>query len=179
MLSAAISQAQYLNSGWKPGSYYDLAGNKVSGLISWQPPGMGTTWGDDHIISFKKEKADKKIKISTYELKAFTVAADSFVVSNDTTLDENVLRVELNTPLKIYRLFQGYPGGPQQGPSTSSHYYYGVNPDYVTRLTRKNFMEVMENVLVDKPELWAQVKNKDLRYGDMEEIIQAYHEKPK
>ena len=60
------------------------------------------------------------------------------------------------------------------GGGTRTTYYYGSNQDKVTKLEKKQFMEVMSNIMADKPEVVAKIKDKTFRYGDMEDLLTFY-----
>jgi hypothetical protein len=60
-------------------------------------------------------------------------------------------------------------------PYTKEKYYYGNNPDNLTELTRKDFMNVMSRVMADKPEVVAKIQKKDYRYGDMKDLLVYYY----
>lgn len=61
---------------------------------------------------------------------------------------------------------------------TTQHYYY-VKTEYSSqRITRKNFKRLMSIVLEADPELLTKIKNEELGFGDIKEIILAYNSRP-
>jgi len=110
LLSANFAKAQ----SWVPAYYYDVQGNKITGLIKTKPGGRSPV-RDEAFIQFKSDKLGDK-KISASELRSFVVGRDSFVVAaaprsgawSDKELD--FVKVALDEPLKLYA-FTGRTGG--------------------------------------------------------------------
>jgi len=53
-------------------------------------------------------------------------------------------------------------------------YYYGTDPDNLTKLTHKEFMDVMSKIMADKPEIVSKIQDKTYRYSDMKELLIYY-----
>jgi hypothetical protein len=64
--------------------------------------------------------------------------------------------------------------GTSVGGGVKTTYYYGISPDKVTKLEKKQFIEVMSIILADKPDVVAKIKDKTFRYGDMDDLINYY-----
>src|SRR5579872_7019461 len=92
---------------WPAGSFTDIKGNKVTGLIDDTPPGKGPI-KDEGFIEFKDNEKTNPYKLSASDLKSFTVGMDSFVVAHaphNTTWSKKELdfvKVELNEETKLF-----------------------------------------------------------------------------
>jgi hypothetical protein len=111
LLSLNISHAQR----WQPGYYYDVKGNKETGLISTRTSGKPPV-KDEAFIEFKADKKTDPIKLSASDLRSFVIAQDSFVVAvapatgawSNNELD--FVKVVVDEDLKLY-MFRGGSGG--------------------------------------------------------------------
>src|SRR4051812_7393874 len=66
---------------WQPGSFTDIKGNKVAGLIRENPSGKGPI-KDEGFIEFRDDKKTNPYKLSASDLKSFIVGKDSFIVAH-------------------------------------------------------------------------------------------------
>ena len=93
----------------------------------------------------------------------------------------------LNNNVKIYRsVTTSYSGGgammgsggvmmPMVGYSSSdTKYFYGEDPDHVTRLEKKNFIDIMSELLAGKPHVVKRVKDKTFKIGKIDELLYFY-----
>jgi hypothetical protein len=168
---------------WTPGCYYLLDSSKVCGSIKWNvPPRNALFKGKGDNIQFRVADTSEKTKVSTNELRAFVIKADSFVVSRHPDLaDYPVLQVEVNTPLKLYVSLREVMSSASAGGVTFSargyeaRYFYGANPDEVTQINRKNFIEAMSRVMAGSEYFVKAIKDELYRYGYMDELLLAYN----
>jgi hypothetical protein len=124
-------------------------------------------------------------------ISSFTIETDSFVVSKNKALaPAPIMQVLLNTPVKLYHwqaeiinwpvlafgaiggIIAGAPGVGMSGGSDA--YFYGPDPERLNILTRKNFIQVLSDIMADKPELAEKIKNKKFRYRDMKDLQVFY-----
>ncbi|MBE9583852.1 hypothetical protein IM792_05285 [Mucilaginibacter sp. JRF] len=171
---------------WKKGSYYDLNGNKNTGLIK----------RDEQHILYKPTKKDKEIKLTAAEMSGFTVEKDSFRVSHAPVFNQAVIvQVITNGPTKIYvsrplvkkfskgSMVGGILGG-ETGAEIGGHagalksyngYYYGQDENSLSAITMQNFVDITSTIMADKPKVTAKIKDKTFRYGDMDELVILYN----
>ena len=96
---------------WQQGYFYDIRGNKVTGLIRLYPSGRNPI-KDEAFIEYKESDKATAIKLSASDLHSFVVAKDSFAVAANggwSNYELDFVRVALNTPLRLYQA-QGYGG---------------------------------------------------------------------
>ncbi len=92
---------------WQSGSFTDIKGNKVAGLIRENPSGKGPI-KDEGFIEFKDDAKANSYKLSASDLKSFTVGKDSFVVAhaphNQTWSKKELdfVKVALDEEVKLY-----------------------------------------------------------------------------
>jgi hypothetical protein len=100
---------------WQPGYFYDVKGNKETGLIKTKNSGRAPV-KDEAFITFKENEKANEIKISASELRAYIVGQDSFIVAvapRSGAWSQNELdfvKVVIDEPLKLYA-FTGRSGG--------------------------------------------------------------------
>jgi hypothetical protein len=92
---------------WQPGSFTDVKGNKVTGLVRENPPGKGPV-KDEGFIEFRDDDKTNPYKLSAGDLKSFTIGKDSFVVAHAphntywTKKELDFVQVALDEDIKIY-----------------------------------------------------------------------------
>ena len=172
------AHAQLFGKKWSEGHYYDRNGAKFTGLMSCQ--------GDK--IYFKIDKKSKEQVLQLSESSSYVDPIDSFVVSHNEKLKKTPF---LNVIIKHYTLnLYGYYLPPSSGamnisPSNGSAstlggnsaetiYYYGPNPDDVTKLNKKQFEDVMIKLMADKPEVIAKIKDKTFSKQDIHRLVEFY-----
>lgn len=123
MLIAVSAKSQK----WQPGSFTDIKGNKVSGLIRENPSNKGPI-KDEGFIEFKDDSKTNPYKLSASDLKSFTIGKDSFVVahapgnSNWSKKELDFVKVALDEETKLYVADVGSGGGVGRG--------VGVSPEF-------------------------------------------------
>jgi hypothetical protein len=179
------AKAQLFGRDWNDGCYYTIKNHKVTGLISWTPPtGSIFSSNGDHIF-FKADSNSKKIKISSDTLTAFVMGKDSFAVSHFADLaNKPFLRVMIDRPIKLYFSgttrqssmggVSGVPIGIGFGGGVKTTYYYGPNPNNITELDRKSFIDIMTKIMADKADVVEAIKNKTFKFGAIDELITYY-----
>src|ERR1700735_528964 len=65
---------------WQPGYFYDVKGNKETGLIRTKTSGRGPI-KDEAFIEFKEDSKANPIRLSASDLRSFIVGKDSFIVA--------------------------------------------------------------------------------------------------
>lgn len=194
ILSITISaNAQLFGKHYSEDFYYDSIGVKHTGLISWSPPQKSIFGGKGDNIYFKTDKAADRIKLKNTEFKAFAMKNDSammdsfFVTTNKEFEKAPFLHVLLNGDVKIYSftMVSSSGGGMTPGAGglmymtptysgTDIKYYYGTDPDHVTRLEKKNFIEVMSQALASKAYVVKKVQDKTFKIGKLKELLYFY-----
>lgn len=190
ILSITISaKAQLFSRNWIKGAYYDPKGQKISGLVCWYPP-KGSNKKNVYIY-FKPAKDSPETKISTDNISAFITdkdddgMIDSFTISKNPLFEHKpvVQVISSKNDLKLYEsdvsvvktLSTGMGAtGFQSTIVIEATYYYGPSIDNLTVLDKNNFMEIMPQIMVDKPEAVARIKNKKLRFKDIQDLFYFY-----
>lgn len=101
---------------WQPGTFTDVKGNKVTGLIRENPGGKGPI-KDEGFIEFRDDNKTNPYKLSASDLKSFTVGKDSFVVAHAphntywTKKELDFVQVALDEEIKVYVAKVGSGGG--------------------------------------------------------------------
>ena len=101
---------------WQPGTFTDIKGNRVEGLIHENPSGKGPI-KDEGFIEFKDNEKTNPYKLSASDLKSFMVGKDSFVVAhaphNETWSKKELdfVKVEVNEETKLYVAIVGMSTG--------------------------------------------------------------------
>jgi hypothetical protein len=99
-----------------PGSFTDIKGNKVTGLIRDNPTGKGPI-KDEGFIEFRDDEKTNPYKLSASDLKSYMVGQDSFVVAhaphNETWTKKELdfIKVELDEDTKLYVAIVGMGTG--------------------------------------------------------------------
>ncbi|MDB5134437.1 MAG: hypothetical protein JWP37_1040 [Mucilaginibacter sp.] len=92
---------------WQPGSFTDMKGNKVTGLIRENPSGKAPI-RDEGFIEFKDNSKSNPYKLSASDIKSFIVGQDSFVVAhaprneNWSKRELDFVKVALNEDVRLY-----------------------------------------------------------------------------
>jgi hypothetical protein len=124
---------------FQPGSFTDIKGNKVTGLIRENPSNKGPI-KDEGFIEFRDDSKTNPYKLSASDLKSFTIGKDSFVVAhaphnqNWSKKELDFVKVTLDEQLKLYAadVRSGGSGGsgvgvsPQFGGGIGTGGYSGV-----------------------------------------------------
>jgi len=177
-ITTFVSYAQKYGD-YTPGCIYDLQNVKSVGLVKWTPPTISPfTPAGDHVF-FKLTEDDQRQKVKSVQFRAFIMGADSFVVSHAKETEQYpIFKVVFNKTVKLYARYRttNYqaPPGVFIVNGYMINYYFGPDPDHITELNRKNFIEVMTSVIDDRPDLVDKVKNKEYKYGDIAELLKVY-----
>lgn len=122
LFSVSLAKAQK----WQPGTFTDIKGNKVTGLIQENPSGKGPI-KDEGFIAFKDDSKSNPYKLSASDLKSFTVGKDSFVVAHAphnetwTKRELDFVKVALDEETKLYVANVGTGGGGSG---------FGISPEF-------------------------------------------------
>ncbi|MDB5128440.1 hypothetical protein [Mucilaginibacter sp.] len=179
---------------WYAGTLYHTSGEIFDGLISWTPPRKGEYEDGDQVL-YRADEKSEVFPIPYYKINSFVMGNDSIVVSHNVLFKNSpFMTVVLDNPTKLYTnkvMKNGFPlmintggftgnvgmgvgVGTSVGGGVKTTYYYGISPDKVTKLEKKQFIEVMSTILADKPDVVAKIKDKTFRYGDMDDLINYY-----
>ncbi|MDB5026293.1 MAG: hypothetical protein JWP78_4048 [Mucilaginibacter sp.] len=121
---------------WQPGSFTDIKGNKVTGLIRENPSSRGPV-KDEGFIEFKDHAKSSPYKLSASDLKTFIIGKDSFVVAHAphnatwTKKELDFVKVALDEQTKLFAANVGTGGGgfgvsPELGGGIGTGGYSGV-----------------------------------------------------
>jgi len=116
MLIAVSAKSQK----WMPGSFTDIKGNKMSGLIRENSSKNGLI-KDEGFIEFKDGEKTNPFKLSASDIKSFMVGKDSFVVAHAphneqwTKHELDFVKVELDEETKLYVAIVGSVYGAEKG----------------------------------------------------------------
>lgn len=190
ILSITISaKAQSSTFEWgKPGYYYDLNNVKHIGIIHWSPP--YALKGDDH-IDFKENKKAVATTVNSSNIQSFIIqfgndTQDSFIVAKNNLFKGGpfirVTKCSGNIRLYKYSITQrhtlsspnafGYGATPRYYEINA--YYFGEDDDHVTLIDKKTFINVIAQIMADKPDPVDRVKRKKLKYNNIEDLIYLY-----
>jgi len=194
LAGSLFANAQGPNRKWYAGTLYHTSGEIFDGLISWTPPRKGEYEDGDQVL-YRADEKSEVFPIPYYKINSFVMGNDSIVVSHSVLFKNSpFMTVVLDNPTKLYTNkirkngfplmintggFTGNVGmgvgvGTSVGGGVKTTYYYGISPDKVTKLEKKQFIEVMSTILADKPDVVAKIKDKTFRYGDMDDLINYY-----
>ncbi|QHS56729.1 hypothetical protein GWR56_14685 [Mucilaginibacter sp. 14171R-50] len=191
ILSITIgAKAQLFGKHYDEGAYYDSVGVKHAGLISWEVPAPSIFKKKGDHIYYKPNKNADDVKINSTALTSFTMrrneeTVDSFVVSQNKKFEKApFLKVVIANEVKLYSwTTMSQSSGMSMGTGFSvgagvsggkTTYFFGNGPEDLTELNKKNFIEIMSQIMANKPEAVARIKNKKLRYGDMDDLLYFY-----
>ena len=175
---------------WAPGKLYHTSGEVFTGEVAWAPTQLGQEDG----VYFRRSNDLEPIPVTADRLLSFTMDADSFVVSRNQDMQNAILLVDVDGPVKVYARQTKRKGLPMMvntggmagavgvgiglgglvGGGTRRVYYYGNDANNITKLNKKQFTEVMSNAMADRPEVVAKIKDKTYKYGDMKELLEFY-----
>ncbi|RYU91526.1 hypothetical protein EWM62_06190 [Mucilaginibacter terrigena] len=188
------ADAQGPSRKWFEGRVYHTSGEIFDGLVSWAPPRKGE-YEDGDMVLYRADERSEVFPIPYYKVKSFIMGDDSITVSHNVLFKNSpFMTVLLDNPTKLYtnKVMKngiplmintgGFTGGfgmgvgvgTSVGGGVKKTYYYGSSPDNVTKLEKKQFIEVMSTLLADKPEVVAKIKDKTFRYGDIEDLLTFY-----
>ncbi|MEB0260166.1 MULTISPECIES: hypothetical protein [unclassified Mucilaginibacter] len=188
------ADAQSTNRKWFEGRLYHTNGEVFNGLISWMPPRKGE-YEDGDMVLYRRDEMAEALPVPYYKVNAFIMGDDSIVVSHNVLFKNSpFMTVMLDNPTKLYtnKVMKngiplminsgGFSGGfgmgvgvgTSIGGGVKTTYYYGKTPDNVIKLEKKQFIEVMSDLMADKPEVVAKIKDKTFRYGDMDNLVTYY-----
>lgn len=183
------TEAQLFRKNWEVGSYIDSSGKEFSGLIYYSLPDASIFKGKGDYLQYKNSTDAEKQKIPSNQIKSFVISTDSFTVSHFITLEKfPFLQIMINHQTKLYysainsgsmpvvgaALLGGALGAAAMHGKNGSAYYYGSDPDHLTLLKGKNFVETMSTLMADKPEVVAKIKDKTFKLGSITDLLNYY-----
>jgi len=172
-------------TSYEQGYYYSVSGEKVSGLIRWQCSGYSRETGANYIL-FKPATGEKKIRLTTKEVKAFIIGKDSFAITESivrsgmTQYDKDFSRVVVTGALTLYSHCQEtHAGGGSYGmTSTGIECFYFIRKEGVLyRLKRKDFKDNISFLFGDDKILMNEINNGVLSFDNLEQIVAEYNER--
>jgi hypothetical protein len=199
-LFLCISSKAQIFKNYHDGSYYTLAGQKVSGLISV------LIYKDRIFFKAGKDASAEKIMIS--DIKAIVISypgVDSLTVLTEDNKDDNkyFAKFLFATPTtSFYYKFREHNtgGGPTMTiggaansstgsqPAFHNTYTWSNSPGYsgtikipmyldgnsTHELTKKNYIDVLSKAFADVPGLVQKIQNKEFKFKQLDEIFDAY-----
>ena len=163
---------------WMNGCFYDLKGNKYAGLISRNETEKSIFVGHGDYIWFKKDKDDEKHMVTSDSMRAYVAGVDSFVVTHVAGLKKlPFIMVVMNEPIKLYlsRQIKRYSSISYFIKYDDDIFYYGTNPDDLTEIKKRNFLDAMSKILTGRPALLEKIKNKEYGFDDLQDIVYYYN----
>lgn len=177
LFSSVIAKAQLFGlipiNSYKEGYFYKLNHQKVDARIDIKASSRSLVYSDIFILY--KINNSEPVKVLLDSIESIVIGIDSFTVVRHPLL--TYYKVEFDGASKIYSTYEyktisTYNGGTANTKSTI--YMYGPNPDSVKSLTRKNFIEVMSQMMADEPLIVTSIKDKTYRYGSIRDLIHLY-----
>jgi hypothetical protein len=199
-LLLCISSKAQIFKEYHDGSYYTLAGQKVTGIIS-------VLLYKDRIF-FKADKDASSEKIMINDIKAIIISypdADSLTVLTEDNKDDKkyFAKFLFATPTtRFYYKFRehnvgGAPtmtigGAPNSSagsqPAFHNTYTWSHSASYsgtmqipmyldgnsTHELTKKNYVEVLSKALADVPDLVQKIQNNEFKFKELDEIFDEY-----
>src|SRR5438067_1222862 len=159
-----VSYAQKYGD-YSPGCLYDLQNVKSVGLVKWTPPTISPFSPTGDHVFFKLTEDDQRQKVKSAQFRSFTMGMDSFVVSHAKETEQYpIFKIVFNKTVKLYARYRttnySAPAGVFIVNGYMINYYFGPDPDHITELNRKNFIEVMTTLIDDRSDLVEKVKHK-------------------
>lgn len=174
-------------SDYEKGYCYSHTGEKFSGLIKWECSGYPGKSGVNFIF-MKSAPDEKKIKLTTNEIKAFVIGKDSFdIVKLFYSLDANgynkdFARVVEAGNLTLYSHCREIKSYASYGAASTGIecFYYIKKDDTLSILKRIDFKHEADFLFGDDKELMNKITKKELGFQNLEQIVaeyNAWHEK--
>lgn len=170
-------------SSYEQGYYYTHAGEKISGLIKWECSAYSPDLGANYIL-FKSAAGEKKVRLTTKDVKAFVIGKDSFTIikafsrSDLVFYDKDFVRVVSTGFVTLYSHCQEvHSGGGAYGmTSTGIECFYYLKKDNVLyRLKRKDFKTNAICIFGDNTELMNKITKKEIGFDNIEWIVAEYN----
>lgn len=169
---------------FKPGYYYNLKGEKKSGLIANLPL--------IEYVFFKTDQEAKKVKIKFDSIAAVVIDHDSLVVLNYENYEKRLCNLVAVTPTcKIFchhtiRFRDGgtIPGFPRNAAGamqsrtslTNSSIYIYQKGEVGYAFTRGKYKEILAEAFAEFPDLVKKIEDKEIKYTDLNKMIAEYNE---
>lgn len=177
-------------TSYEQGYYYTTEGEKISGLIKWECSGWSREIGANYIL-FKPAEGQKKVRLTTKEVKAFVVGRDSFSIiksfarSGMTQYDKDFARIVVAGYMTLYSHCQetkaggaGYGAGfgTPGMTSTGIECFYFIRKDGVLyRLKRKDFKDTAAVLFGDNTTLMNEINTGVTTFDNIERIVTEYN----
>ena len=185
------AKAQLFSKDWAKGCYYDTLGHKFTGLLFHAKPEASVFKGKGDHVFFKTSKGAEQQKISSDQIKSFIIETDSFKLTHVKALEKfPILQVMINHEIKLYfssitpsaipiagagaGLIGSAVAGAALSGKGSSAYYFGPDADHITTLVHKNYIEVLNRLMADKPEVVEKIKNKKFPSKSLPDLLEYY-----
>ena len=154
------------------GYYYDTAGNKISGLITF--PGNGS-------VLFKENKKAKNTFLTPDDnISSFVAGVDSFAIVKDSTQAKKFVHILEDGRIKMYDLSMLYTNSGSKLSKDENLYYFLKKGDKIYKINEigwmYNFRKVMNEILSDYPEFENEyIKKNKLYISNLRFIIDKYN----
>lgn len=163
-------------TSYEQGYYYSHTGEKISGLIKWECSGYLRETGANFIL-FKPAKGEKKVQLTTNDVKAFVIGKDSFAIIKSiargiTKYEKDFARVVSTGSITLY----SHCEETQAYSSTGIECFYFIRKDgALYRLKRKDFQDKVELLFGDNKGLMNQINDGRLTFDNIEQIVVEYN----
>lgn len=162
---------------YTPGVYYTQDGQRVEGLIQhafFAKIGQGP----DNYINFKETADAKRIKLTTKEVRSFTINADSFIIIKDFTISTDVHYKEDFAKIAVLgklNLYLHYTTGMNGMNSFDAATPILEKDGKLIALTNRIFKSNYEEFFAGDDELIKKIKSKELTFNDVVAIVIEYN----
>jgi len=165
-------------TSYESGYYYTHSGEKFSGFIKWECSGWSREIGANYIL-FKSAAGEKKVRLTTNDIKAFVIGKDSFaiiksIVRGIAKYDKDFARVVSTGSLTLYSHCEETKAGGYTSTGIECFYFIRKN-DSLYRLKRKDFQDSVEFLFGDNKVIMNQINNGSLTFDNIEQIVAEYN----
>ena len=170
------------NAQFKKGYYYDKENNKVPGLIKLHYGATLVNKKSDGYcdITFKETDDGKHTRFTTTDINSFVIGSDSFAIVRDFYMDaythfgQDFAEVVETGKINLYRYYTTINFTNYTKTMTVWLVEKNGKINYIDKRRFKN--EFANRYLADNPEIITQIKTKDLKFRDMQEIVKLYND---
>jgi hypothetical protein len=164
---------------FQPGHYYTHTGERIAGLLRHN---YSARFSDapDNSFTFRKDKKSKKVTLGPSEAKAFVIGVDSFTIVKNFSINdlahyrEDFVKVVKGGKINLY--LHATTGGVPGSMTHFEAFTFLVEKDgQLMRMKKSDFKDAMAPLVADYQALHAKIQAKELKYGQLEQIIEEYN----
>lgn len=169
-----LSIIEYKSTFFVKGTYYDLSGQGIEGLIKFNP--------DNNYFQFRKNLDVKSNRISSDECIGLIMQKDSFLVINNFTIDGNILTREITSP-KFAQVIESFDNrtyykyiNTVNGMLVSYYLYKDNDKSEIKNFSKnkKHFPETAIEAFSKYPALIQAIKTNEYIEADILQLIKRY-----